>query len=62
MITKEMEKRYIDAMGDFCPYCHSDNIEAGEWYMQGAYQDVHCKTCGKTWHDVYELTRINEPV
>lgn len=62
MITKAMEKKYLDRRGVECPFCESSDIEGQEINIDGggAWQEVSCNTCGKSWNDLYELTGIEE--
>lgn len=39
-----------------CPWCKSQNIEAGPFDGEAQEQLVTCLSCGKKWHDTYELT------
>lgn len=42
----------------FCPYCESGNIEAGEYDVEGneLWFDVRCNACGEGWYEVYKAT------
>jgi hypothetical protein len=61
-LTKADKENYV-SHPNHCPYCESDDIDAG----QGADFDeelctvgVLCNDCGKTWTDVYKLVSIEE--
>lgn len=62
MLSETEKQTYIRKGGVRCPYCSSYNIEAGQLNMEesGIYQDVECKSCGKSWMDEYTLTAILE--
>lgn len=60
-LTPAMVRRYIDSEGSCCPYCGSDEIEAGpvEADADSSSGDVMCNACGKQWRDVYTLSAID---
>lgn len=51
------DHEYVKDSGS-CPYCRSGEIEGGHITIEGggAWQEVTCTTCGKTWTDSYMLT------
>lgn len=61
-ITDEMRKEYVDDFGVSCPFCHSEDIEAGSWdFGVGEFwQDVRCNSCRNMWVDIYRLTGVEE--
>lgn len=57
-----VEKKYMDSDGTKCPYCDSENITADPIQADAgcASGDVHCKSCGKSWKDYYDLAGMGE--
>lgn len=58
---EQRETDYLKHGGAKCPYCESNDIEAGhmEWTSSGsAFQEVNCNDCGKEWKDLYNLTSV----
>lgn len=55
-------KAYLESP-NHCPWCGSDNIEAGASDFDANYGslDVSCHTCGKDWQDIYTLTGVYDP-
>lgn len=64
-LTKDQKIKYVKNGGSKCPYCGSSDIE-GVRHPQvdgpGASQEVHCRNCGKGWHDLYVLDDVTEAV
>ncbi len=60
-LTPEMVRDYIDCGGARCPFCGSDDIEAGrlEADADSAWGPVTCTACGREWQDVYFLGAID---
>ncbi len=58
--TVEQEHNYIKTGGVNCPFCTSQDINAGDREADGdtIIQDVACESCGKRWRDVFTLTRV----
>ncbi len=54
--------RYIENGGDACPYCGSNDIEAGvrEYAGKYMYQEITCNACGKFWDATFKLVSIIE--
>jgi transposase-like protein len=51
-------EQYVNALGQVCPYCGSDHVEAvGQFEVSclNAYQNVICQTCETEWTDEYTL-------
>ena len=69
-LTKEVD--YVDAGGNFCPYCGSSRIHALQPKLDDIFDTaekgdtsnvtarVACKTCGGAWTNVYKLIGIEE--
>jgi len=51
------DKAYRELKGNACPRCKSENIEGGQFDVEGgkALQEVGCTDCGASWTDVYIL-------
>lgn len=51
---------YLTFGGNYCPECHSTNIESGRLEADGttAWAQVTCFSCDSSWKDVYELVGI----
>jgi len=54
---------YVDAGGDYCPFCHSPEVEQRSliYYddeTSSMYRDQGCITCGKSWTDVFRLSGV----
>lgn len=60
-LTQEQKEKYL-ASPVHCPFCNSTDISAGFLETEGnsAYCTVDCKTCGKSWRDVYTLTEVED--
>jgi transcription elongation factor Elf1 len=54
--SKEV-KKYIKSKGICCPFCDSENLDAGTMQTDAgiAWQDIECCNCGSSWRDEYEL-------
>jgi transposase-like protein len=50
-------KRYVEHKGLACPYCGSNDLEAGIMDADGGYawQPVTCNGCDREWQDRYKL-------
>jgi hypothetical protein len=60
-LTQEQIDKYFAHSGQHCPFCNSDQIQAGEMGVPNyhmAYQDVQCLICQKTWTDEYRLVGV----
>ena len=59
MIMEQMtSEEYVRIRGVRCPFCGSGDGITGEHIevdAGGAYQDVWCASCGKSWVDEYKL-------
>lgn len=56
--TAEQQAEYVAHNGSACPYCGSNDIEAGSF--DGSGQMVECLTCHKEWQEQWQLTGIEE--
>ena len=58
--TKQQVQEYLRSGGSRCPYCQSEEIEAGwaDFEADGCWQMVHCLACGQSWQDMYQLVGI----
>jgi hypothetical protein len=59
----EARKRAYVAAPFHCPYCGSEDIQAGEMGTpegRQVWQAVECLDCGRHWDDEYTLTGIEE--
>jgi transposase-like protein len=54
-ITAEAKEAYLKSP-NHCPFCGSDNIEAGSY--DGSSQEVRCHSCGEGWHDITKIVDI----
>jgi len=52
------ERTYLDKGGMVCPFCGSDQLDAGPMddQEQVIYQNVVCRVCQREWTDSYTLT------
>jgi hypothetical protein len=59
--TKKQVREYIQGGGNKCPHCQSEDIEAGpsEFEAGLCWQVVHCRACGESWHEIYQLSAIH---
>jgi len=59
-LTKNDVKQYIGNGSCCCPYCNSNDIEAGDTDtgVNVKYETVRCLTCEKVWRDIYYLVGI----
>lgn len=55
--TDPAQVYYLANQGVRCPFCHSNNIEAGTGEINAgdAFQKVVCNDCEKEWTDEYKL-------
>lgn len=63
-ITPEALREIIDELqinrvdNNKCPYCGSDNIFEGAFYIEdceSGYQECQCNECEKTWDDWFKM-------
>ncbi len=61
-LTKAKEDEYVKAGGCRCPFCGSENIQAGVDYPEGRefYNRVGCDDCARQWFDIFTLTGVEE--
>jgi len=57
-LNTDKAKDYIEGSGVRCPFCKSDDIEAGPFDGETSSCPVTCNRCGKEWDDCYTLTGI----
>lgn len=59
-LTPAVIKRYIDGGGTACPFCDSDDIEAGPLEADGRSASglVECHACGECWREVFTLSAV----
>lgn len=59
-LDEDAKRFYIESCGQFCPFCHSDQIEGTEITVDEckAFQKMSCVDCCKSWTDIYILTNI----
>lgn len=59
MITDEAKLKYIKDGGNYCPYCGSDDIEAGQiQFDDDLNANVTCLTCWRTWKEFYKVSDV----
>ena len=53
-------QKYIDSDGSKCPFCGSNQIQAGhcDTHKSNAYQEVECLKCRSFWENKYKLDDI----
>ena len=58
-LTPEQKVAYL-ADSSHCPFCKSSDIEGGSVDVDagGAWQEVGCNACGKSWNDFYRLVDV----
>jgi len=57
------EKKYLEAAGNICPYCLSDDVETSNAMgtdVNIAWRYVDCYNCGSEWKDLYKLVGAEE--
>jgi hypothetical protein len=61
VLTPEMVRDYVNSGGARCPFCGSEDIEAGhvEAGADSAWGPVTCTACDGEWQDVYFLGAID---
>ena len=61
MLTPEKKEEYIQNPNT-CPYCDSEDINAGDFECDANYGwvEVSCEGCEKRWQDLFTLTGIAE--
>ena len=59
-ITPKMKKVYMDAGGNKCPFCLSEDVSGGSRNYDTAshWQAITCDACDRHWTDVYALVDI----
>ena len=60
MLSKKDKEKYIKEDYNECPYCKSDDIEAGVFEADSnyAWREITCLDCKKVWKDIYELVDV----
>jgi formate dehydrogenase maturation protein FdhE len=55
--AENLEKKYLESNGNYCPFCGCDDIEAGHFETDGntAWRPVECNGCNKEWNEEYAL-------
>jgi formate dehydrogenase maturation protein FdhE len=58
-LSADQVKKYLESP-DTCPFCDSEDIDAGWVSADGAsaYSAVKCNSCGTEWLDVFKLVDI----
>jgi len=61
-MTKITDKEYIERGGGICPFCQSEDITGGSFYMEGliVILNVYCNVCEKQWYDTFTLMGYDE--
>lgn len=61
MLTPEQKRNYLSSQGN-CPFCGSGTLCGDSYDCEGGSvaQRIECEDCGKSWHDIYTLTDIEE--
>lgn len=58
MLTEAQKKAYVDDPNN-CPYCGSEDIEAGTIQSDDIINcDITCLACGKIWAEEYKVSKI----
>jgi hypothetical protein len=60
VLLKEAKRNYLKGAGVKCPYCGTDDIEAGPFDGEMTSVKVTCHGCQKEWYDIYKLVGITE--
>lgn len=52
------QQEHIDAKGNHCPFCNSDEIEGGSFTVDNGkvFQPTYCLNCDKGWENEYTLS------
>ena len=61
-LSKQAKKDYVEYPHE-CPYCKSENIDAGPMDASSSNEiscNVKCLCCNKSWTEYYLLNRIEE--
>ena len=61
VLTDAQKKEYLKHMGNQCPLCKHDAIEAKshvETDCDTAWQVIRCTNCGAEWNDLYALVDV----
>ncbi len=59
---KFKREKYLQANGEICPYCGSNEINAGSRDSESnlIIQSVECRDCGRQWTDIFKLVNVLE--
>lgn len=64
-MTNEQRHEYLKHGGGVCPYCQSDNLKAGDPYMESddnylpiVSRDIACRNCEQEWVETYRLADV----
>lgn len=59
-VTEQMVQDYVRKGGVRCLFCGSHDIEGGSYDYESPElgQKVRCLACGRSWIDVYVLSRV----
>ena len=62
MLTEKRKQQYINETPNTCPFCESENINAGEsdWSDSVAYRNIVCADCEKEWTEEFKMVDIQE--
>jgi transcription elongation factor Elf1 len=63
-ITPAMVRRYLERKGNDCPFCGSDDLEAGTLQSDAdyAWRGVTCKACGEIWDENFQMVGMSRPI
>jgi hypothetical protein len=61
MLSGKQKKAYVKSGGVRCPYCQSQDIEAGKGVFDTgiAWLTVTCNACQEQWHEIFHLKTIH---
>jgi hypothetical protein len=61
MLSRRQKKAYVKNGGVHCPFCQSQDIEAGkgEFDTGIAWLTVTCNACQEQWHEIFHLKTIH---
>ena len=61
-MTPKQRINYLESKGNYCPYCESEDIEAGHFDFDGnrCRQNVVCNDRRREWTDIYKLVDVEE--
>jgi len=55
------QQEHIEALGNHCPFCNSDEIVGGSFDVDNGrvFQPIYCLECDKGWENEYTISNYS---